>query len=367
MPIVTTWPDIGDTHLDSEHLNYIQLTIYEVRFTKVQSIDVSRTSSAAMKANDPLVSILMPYYRLGEFLVDAVQSVKNQTYQNWELIIVDDCSPDNPALEVLASETDARIHVSRNEKNLGCAASRNVAAAQSKGEYFLPLDSDDVLAPTYIEKTVKAMAETGASAVYTHVKYFGKQELIYIPSIDLVDIFTGHFPCNTLLLKRESFDIAGGYKNLNVVEDTEFWISLIESGAKFTCIPEPLYHYRFHDRSTMHLHSKKIMKGFYNILLLHHTAFAEHLEGVLKKWCEFAESSSDGTYQQKRQMEIAKTDASNSKFEAEFSHLESEMKSLKEKYRILENRVKRNEQMLASLPSLTRQISYLALKKVRLR
>lgn len=336
-------------------------------FTKVQSIVISRISSATMKANAPLISILMPYYRLGEFLVDAVRSVKNQTYQNWELIVVDDCSPDNPALEVLVSETDARIHISRNEKNLGSAASRNLAAAQSKGEYLLPLDSDDLLAPTYIEKTVNAAAETGASAIYTHVKYFGKQDLIYIPSIDLVEIFTGHFPCNTLLLKRDIFNRVGGYKNVQVVEDTEFWISLIESGTKFACIPEPLYLYRFHERSTMHLHSKKIMKSFYNVLLMHHTAFADHLEGVLKKWCEFAESSSDGTYQQKRQMEFAKTEASNSIFDAEFSHLKNEMERLKEKYRILENRVNRNEQMLASLPSLTRQISYLALKKAKLR
>jgi glycosyltransferase involved in cell wall biosynthesis len=306
-----------------------------------------------MQSNQPLISILMPYYRLGQFLVEAVESVKRQTYQNWELLVVDDCSPEMSATSVLAQQTDPRIRLLRHDSNLGVSAARNTAASNSKGEYLLPLDSDDLLEPTYIEKMLRALGETGSSAAYSQVKYFGKFDFIYTPSTRLCDIFSGHYPCNTLLMKREVYDSVGGYKPIAAIEDTEFWISAIESGVKFAFVEEPLYLYRTHEDGLMRMRGSAVAKDFLEVLLSHHHSLSQHLEVVLEKWIE-----------QKAAYYAAQ---STSQIDSEISHLQSEYADLRAKYESLEKRVRRNEEMLASLPQLTRQLSYVSLKKAGLR
>ncbi len=321
-----------------------------------------------MNESEPLVSILMPYYKLGSFLQQAVESVKNQTYANWQLIVVDDCSPEQPANEILAGESDQRIRIIRNKENMGCSASRNLAAAQSNGEYLIPLDGDDMLAPTYIEKTVRGAQEIGASAAYTHVQYFGDagREKIYVPSIDLGEIFYGHFPCNTLLIKREAFESTGGYKSLDLIEDTEFWISVIETGVKFACVPEPLYLYRTHKDGAMHTKRRFALKYFYEVLLMHHQSVAVHLDVLLEKWCELAASAS---HEDAKQLYLRQSSphSDSARLNSDFEHLQTEMTALRHRYQELEERVLRNERILASLPAMARQASYIALKKVGMR
>jgi len=84
---------------------------------------------------DGLVSIIMPSWNTGRFIAESIQSVINQTYQNWELIIVDDCSTDN-ADEVIATFSDKRIRCYKNEKNSGAAVTRNKAIREAKGEWI---------------------------------------------------------------------------------------------------------------------------------------------------------------------------------------------------------------------------------------
>lgn len=306
-----------------------------------------------MQSNHPLISILMPYYRLGDYLAEAVESVKAQTYENWELIVVDDCSPEKPALEVLASQRDPRIQIFRHDSNSGAYAARNTAASKSRGEYFLPLDSDDLLAPDYIEKTLNTALETGAAAVYCQVKYFGNCDFVYTPSTDLGEIFSGKYPCNTLLMKRQVYETVGGYKDISLVEDTEFWISAIESGAEFAFVPEPLYLYRSHERGMMQTNSSSVAKAFLSMLLMHQDSVSQHLQTLLENWIEHRVTY----YSQQRESQL----------ESDYSHLQSEFADLKAKCEVLEKRVDRNENILASVPLLARQVAYLSLKKAGLR
>lgn len=306
-----------------------------------------------MQSQQPLISILMPYYQLDDLLVESVDSVKRQTYENWELIIVDDCSQDKPASEVLATEADKRIRIVRHDSNQGPSAARNTAVSNSNGEYLLPLDADDLIAPSYLEKVLNALRETGASAAYTQVKYFGNFDCTYTPSILLSEIFSGHFPCNTLLMKREVYDSVGGYKNLPKIEDTEFWISAIEAGVKFAFVDEALYLYRTHNRGLLHIQSSTVQRDFLQVLLMHHDSVSEHLQVVLETWIALKTAYYN--------------EQTDSRLEAEHSHLQSEFSLLKQKYETLEKRVKRNEEILASLPQLTRQIAYVFLKKAGLR
>lgn len=114
-----------------------------------------------------LVSIIMPSYNTAPYIKETIQSVLDQTYQNWELIIVDDCSTDNTD-EVVASIKDERIRYLKNEKNSGAAVSRNRALREAKGRWVAFLDSDDLWMPEKLEKQIFFMEKNGYSFSYTN-------------------------------------------------------------------------------------------------------------------------------------------------------------------------------------------------------
>ena len=105
---------------------------------------------------DGLVSIIMPSWNTERFIKDSIDSVVAQTYENWELIIVDDCSSDGTEDVVLSFE-DERIKYFKNKKNSGAAITRNRALREAKGEWIAFLDSDDIWTPDKLDKQVKFM------------------------------------------------------------------------------------------------------------------------------------------------------------------------------------------------------------------
>lgn len=109
-----------------------------------------------------LVSIITPSYNTAKFIGETIRSVQAQTYPNWEMIIVDDCSTDNTD-EVVAEyqNADGRIKYFKNEKNSGAAVSRNKALREAKGRWMAFLDSDDLWVPEKLEKQLKFMVENG--------------------------------------------------------------------------------------------------------------------------------------------------------------------------------------------------------------
>lgn len=115
---------------------------------------------------DGLVSIIMPSWNTGRFIGESIQSVLNQTYKNWELIIVDDCSTDNTD-EIVASFDDERIRYFRNDKNSGAALTRNKAMREARGEWIAFLDSDDLWTPEKLEKQLSFMKENGYTFSFT--------------------------------------------------------------------------------------------------------------------------------------------------------------------------------------------------------
>ena len=113
-----------------------------------------------------LVSIIMPSYNTAKFIGETISSVLAQTYTNWELIIVDDCSTDNTD-EVVAGYDDPRIRYLKNEKNSGAAVSRNYALREATGKWIAFLDSDDLWYPEKLEKQIAFMEENGYDFTYT--------------------------------------------------------------------------------------------------------------------------------------------------------------------------------------------------------
>lgn len=117
---------------------------------------------------EELVSIIMPSYNCGEFVEDTIRSVQAQTYQNWEIIFMDDCSSDDTISKVTKlREEDSRIRVFQNKINSGAAVSRNNALREAKGHWIAFLDSDDQWEPTKLEKQVRFMEENGYKFSYT--------------------------------------------------------------------------------------------------------------------------------------------------------------------------------------------------------
>ena len=115
---------------------------------------------------DGLVSIIMPSWNTAKFIGESIQCVIDQTYQNWELLIVDDCSTDNTD-EVVTSYKDGRIKYFKNEKNSGAALARNRAMREAQGEWIAFLDSDDLWTPDKLEKQIRFMQEKGYVLSFT--------------------------------------------------------------------------------------------------------------------------------------------------------------------------------------------------------
>ena len=126
----------------------------------------SQISSANSK---DLVSVITPAFNSGRFIAETINSVLSQTYQNWELIIVDDGSTDETVRIVKSfQEKDNRIKLFENESNKGSAFSRNLALRNAKGKWIAFLDSDDIWHPEKLEKQIKFMTENNCHFSFRH-------------------------------------------------------------------------------------------------------------------------------------------------------------------------------------------------------
>lgn len=115
-----------------------------------------------------LVSIIMPSYNTAPYIAKSIQSVIDQTYKDWELIIVDDCSKDNTDEVIKPYLNDARIKYLENDRNSGAAVSRNYALREAKGKWIAFLDSDDLWMPEKLEKQIAFMEKNGYHFSYTN-------------------------------------------------------------------------------------------------------------------------------------------------------------------------------------------------------
>lgn len=115
-----------------------------------------------------LVSIITPSYNTAKFIGKTIESVRIQTYQNWEMIIVDDCSSDNTDVIVAEYLNDKRIQYLKNDKNSGAAFSRNRALREAKGKWIAFLDSDDLWLSDKLEKQITFMEKNDYHFSYTN-------------------------------------------------------------------------------------------------------------------------------------------------------------------------------------------------------
>lgn len=201
-------------------------------------------------ASQDLVSIIMPTYKCGRFIADSIKSVQAQTYKNWELIIVDDCSNDGTVGTVLdLKKEDARINLYQNSANSGAAITRNTALRNAKGRWIAFLDSDDLWEPTKLEKQIKFMEENRYAFSYHEyveideqdkelgVKVSGKER------VSKFDMFACCWPgCLSVMYDAQKIGLIriNDIKNNN---DTAMWLKVIRKADCFL-LPECLGKYR---------------------------------------------------------------------------------------------------------------------------
>jgi glycosyltransferase involved in cell wall biosynthesis len=253
-----------------------------------------------LKENAPKISVIVPMYNAENYLKLCVTSILEQTFKDFELILIDDCSTDK-TLEVAESFTDSRIKILRNEKNLGMpGAVRNIGIDAAKGEYIYFCDADDAILPKCLETLYNAAEENNADLVNMTQWYRSKiadfQTMKNIPvtqmktvaaapvSSDLKTRITQEFLANKMHVTpwisfyRRKFLIDNKIKfpvDMSVAEDVVFIFLTVYSTSKIVKIDTPFYIYRMNPESISHT-AEKIQRNIQCLMKMH-----EHIEEKL--------------------------------------------------------------------------------------
>ncbi len=210
---------------------------------------------------NPMVTVIMPVYNAAPFLSIAIESILNQTYKNFELLIINDGSTDD-SLQIIKSFSDQRIKLINNDVNIGIIKTRNKGISLSSGKYIAMMDADDISLPTRLEKQVNFLEENiNVTALATKLIQINEK-----------GIETGYWPedfktttstqikqtlpiinCigQPTIMMRANIVKAIGYKNAFAHnEDWGLWLQLISEGYIIAKLNEILLQYRIHSKST---------------------------------------------------------------------------------------------------------------------
>lgn len=213
----------------------------------------------------------MPVYNTEKYLNAAIDSILNQTYHNFELIIIDDCSTDNSP-RIINEYKDSRIIRIRNDKNLGLVKTLNKAISMAKGNYIARMDSDDVSHNLRFEKQmcfIKSQEADLCGCHYHIINEFGTiTESVLVPiKKELMPFFlvtTVPFAHGSVLMKRECFTNKNlEYRSGKNIEDHDLWVSLYEENYKIVNINEYLFSYRSYSQSLSRNKVKKMRREGY--------------------------------------------------------------------------------------------------------
>jgi len=184
-----------------------------------------------MNTND-LVSIITPSYNTAKFINETIESVQKQTYLNWEMIIVDDCSLDNTDAVVERYLDDKRIKYLKNKKNCGAAICRNKALREAKGRWVAFLDSDDIWLPSKLEKQIRFMEANNYQFSYTDYEEINEEgKLLGVritgpQKITKYGMYNYCWPgCLTVMYERKTIGLVQ-IKDIKKNNDYAMWLSI---------------------------------------------------------------------------------------------------------------------------------------------
>lgn len=259
-------PDDELGHYDWQSANAAWTAFHEeaVAFARERIARDSATQTLA--ATDRSVDVCVSYYNLGEYLPYLLQSLERQTVKDFNVIVINDGSPDPKSIQVF--EEQAARYAARGWKfittpNGGLSAARNAGAAAGDGHYLIFIDADDVVAPTLVERFRSALEISGDDCLscfmhlfrgegwndaYTHSAFY-----CYTPSgpDPILGLVSNPFGGACMIVKREAFNAIEGFttdvSRYVGFEDYEFYLRLMLEGYKLDVVPEYLLYYRVRD------------------------------------------------------------------------------------------------------------------------
>ncbi len=224
-----------------------------------------------------LVSIITPMYKGAALVGETIKSVQAQSYRNWEMIIVDDCSPDNGAgiAEVNKyAQNDQRVHLIASKENRGSSGARNIALKAAKGRYIAFLDSDDIWHPDFLEKQISFMNSKNAPLVfssYRRIDEITKEEILrpfivpptvtYRSLLKTCPIFPSTAIYDTEKTPKIFFNEALG----SMRDDYVYWLTMFQDIKTGYGNPEILVDYRMR-KSSVTNNKTKVIRPQWNVL-----------------------------------------------------------------------------------------------------
>src|SRR5262245_21491341 len=240
-----------------------------------------------VRTTNPTVSVVIPCYNLGSYVDQAVQSVLDQTFQDFEIIIIDDGSTDPVTRHLFTSYRRPKTRILRT-LNQGLAKARNLGIEEARGCYISCLDADDLFEPDFLRRTVEVL-ETNTSFAFAScwLKSFGEPNCECSSTCDFPWLLVGNTVCTAALTRRDALAEVGGFDAGMPVAGYEDWdlaISLVEQGLPGTVIPEYLFRYRIRKGS---MSSSCTAPGNHALLMRylvekHAESYRRFLPGVLE-------------------------------------------------------------------------------------
>lgn len=197
----------------------------------------------------PAISVITPCFNDGRFLHLPLESVRAQSFQDYEHIVVNDGSTDAGTLRVLKEINDPRVRVI-DQSNTGLPGARNTGIRAAKGQYILPLDADDKIPPHSLGRLhAELEAHSHVAMVYGDYRLFGSSErLVRTGNFNTYRILFANYLPVCSMFRRVVWEDVGGYtETMKGFEDWEFWIKLVEKGHTFRKIDEVLYYHHVHE------------------------------------------------------------------------------------------------------------------------
>ncbi|MBQ3231022.1 MAG: glycosyltransferase family 2 protein [Clostridia bacterium] len=215
-----------------------------------------------------LVSIIMPNYNSAKYVEATINSILAQTYKNWELIFVDDCSTDN-SMELVKAFNDERIKVFQNEKNSGAAISRNYALRMASGKWMAFLDSDDLWEEEKLAKQLAFMVENNYDFTYTHYRVCNEgvwENFIRVSpkKVTLRKLYNYcYFSTITVIYNKEKVGLVQ-IPDIKKRNDYALWLVALKNCDAYL-YPEVMSYYIRHGGSLSTVPIKRLIKYHYQV------------------------------------------------------------------------------------------------------
>ncbi|BHH82707.1 glycosyltransferase family A protein [Desulforhopalus sp. 52FAK] len=228
------------------------------------------------------VSVIIPCYNQGKYVLDTLDSVLTQSYQHVEVIIVNDGSDDQDTFSILNQINIQNVQI-LHTSNQGLAAARNNGIGKATGDFILPLDADDLIEPGYVEQAVAVLEKkTEIGIVYCRAQLFGAVDTEWLlPPYSLEEMLKDNVIFCTAMFRKSDWEEVGGYDSGMIYgwEDYDFWLSLIEKGREVYQIPEILFSYRVASDSMVRSKEKwQKVAMFKRIFERHQKLFTNNIE-----------------------------------------------------------------------------------------